>query len=72
MAAIQKLNSIDIQEKLGLNFHSLSVSELLEYGQNCSSILLLKQMFLKSSKCSWFTKVFKYSFSKKVDLGTDV
>jgi hypothetical protein len=29
-------------------------------------------MFLRSSKCSWFTKVFKYSFSKKVDLGTDV
>jgi hypothetical protein len=26
-------NSIDTQEKLRLNFHSLSVSELLEYGR---------------------------------------
>jgi hypothetical protein len=26
-------NSIDTQEKLIMNFHSLSVSELLEYGR---------------------------------------
>jgi hypothetical protein len=28
-------NSIDTQDKLRLNLHSLSVSELLEYGRYC-------------------------------------
>jgi hypothetical protein len=30
-------NSINTQEKLRLNLHSLSVSELLEYGRKCFS-----------------------------------
>ena len=35
-------NSIDTQEKLRLNLHSLSVSELLEYGYYFGSECLLQ------------------------------
>jgi hypothetical protein len=37
-------NSIDTQEKLRLNFHSLSESELLEYGLNLNEGLSLTQL----------------------------
>ena len=41
-------NSIDTQEKLRLNLHSLSVSELLEYRRNPPAIQNEKQCSNKS------------------------
>jgi hypothetical protein len=37
-------NSIDTEEKLRLNLHSLSVSELLEYGRKLVSTLISKNI----------------------------
>jgi hypothetical protein len=33
LSSVYKISMIDTQEKLRLNFHSLSASELLEYGR---------------------------------------
>ena len=38
-------NSIDTQEKLRLSLHSLSVSELLEYGRNRCGDLYIQMNF---------------------------
>jgi hypothetical protein len=46
-------NSIDTKEKLRLNLHSLSVSELLEYGRkfwkflNCCILISVEQINIK-------------------------
>jgi hypothetical protein len=60
-------NSIDTQEKLRLNFHSLSVSELLEYGRKAPYVtkhfLFEGFLFLVLSRCFSWQRALFYSYS---------
>ena len=41
-------NSVDAQEKLRLNLHSLSVSELLEYGRKSRTEVFLEKPYQRN------------------------